>query len=244
VWNGNWSVLWSPDSAQQLTAVTAGYRIELRLQPSKPPVIHGINGVSQKAPGAGRASHYVSLTRLTTAGRIQLRGEWFDVEGLSWMDHEFFTHSLEANQAGWDWFSLQFEDGSDLMLYRLRRKDGSVEPFSSGTYVTRGGAPKHLSVSEYSLTPSADVWVSPATQGRYPMKWTIRVPSLGIEAVTTTRLREQELKGRSGVSPSYWEGAIEVRGTRDGKPLSGSGYLEMTGYAENVRMGETSEARN
>src|SRR4029450_12879319 len=99
------------------------------------------------------------------------------------MDHEFFTHSLEKNQSGWDWFSLQLDDGSELMLYRLRRKDGSVEPFSSGTYVAPDRRSTHLTIKEYTLEPSrdaADMWTSPQTKGAYPLRWTVRVPSLGI----------------------------------------------------------------
>jgi predicted secreted hydrolase len=231
IWNGNWRV----KSLEQLSALSRSFRVDLELRSSKPPVIHGVNGVSQKSQGAGRASHYISLTRLLTKGSIEVDGQPFSVEGLSWMDHEFFTHSLESNQSGWDWFSLQFNDGSELMLYRLRRKDGSVEPYSSGTYVAPDGKSTHLSLSEYNLEPardSHDYWTSPRTGGRYPLRWTLRVPSLGIEVTTTTRLREQEIVGTMGASPAYWEGAIDIRGTRQG-----SGYLEMTGYAGAVTMG-------
>ena len=248
VWNGNWRVRWQLDpqqragfSSKQLIALAEGFRVDLGMRSEKPPVTHGVNGVSQKSAGAGRASHYVSLTRLLTQGQIELQGRTFQVEGLSWMDHEFFTHSLEANQSGWDWFSIQFEDMSELMLYRLRRKDGSVEPYSSGTYVPPNGTSIHIPFNDYSLEPTrneGEMWTSPTTKAKYPLRWTLRVPSLGIEATTTTRLRQQELVGRSGASPAYWEGAIEVRGDRNGKPLNGRGYLEMTGYAAAVRMGD------
>lgn len=247
VWNGNWQVQWSLDDRQragfaqkQLTAIATGFRVDLQFRSDKPPVVHGRNGVSQKSAGAGRASHYVSLTRLITEGAIEVQGRRFEVHGQSWMDHEFFTHSLEANQSGWDWFSLQLDDGSELMLYRLRRKDGSIEPFSSGTYIAADGRSTHLAVNDYILEPSraaADQWTSPHTKGTYPLRWTMTVPSLGIQATTSTRLREQEIVGRGGVTPNYWEGAVEVQGTRDGRPLTGSGYLEMTGYAGVVEMG-------
>jgi predicted secreted hydrolase len=248
VWNGNWRVEWSLDagkrakfSHKQLTAVATGFRIDLRFHSDKPPVVQGENGVSQKSAGAGRASHYVSLTRLVTDGIIEVQGQRYRVQGNSWMDHEFFTHSLEANQSGWDWFSLQLDDGSELMLYRLRRKDGSIEPFSSGTYVTPDGRSTHLTSKDYTVEPSrttADMWTSPKTKGTYPLRWTLRVPSLGIEATTTTRLRQQEIVGRGSVTPNYWEGAVDLQGTRKGRRLTGSGYLEMTGYAGAVNMGE------
>ena len=248
VWNGNWRVQWQLDaqsmggfSGQRLSAVANGFRVDLQFRTGKPPVVQGYNGVSQKAAGAGRASHYVSLTRLQTQGTIEVQGRTFNVDGLSWMDHEFFTHSLESNQTGWDWFSLQFVDGSELMLYRIRRKDGSLEPFSSGTYVAADGQSTHLSSTEYTLQPTqvdSETWTSPQTQARYPLRWTLQVPSLGLEAVTTTRLPQQEIVGRLAGAPAYWEGAVEVRGLRLGQPLHGSGYLEMTGYAGRVNLGD------
>jgi predicted secreted hydrolase len=226
---------------KRLSAIASGFRVNLRFRSDKPPIVHGQNGVSQKAAGAGRASHYVSLTRLRSEGIIEVQGRKYEVEGTSWMDHEFFTHSLEANQSGWDWFSLQVQDRSELMLYRLRRKDGSIEPYSSGTYIAADGRSTHLTVKDYSLEPSltaGDMWMSRQTQGVYPLRWMLRVPSLGLQATTTTRLRQQEIVGRTGATPNYWEGAVDVQGTRNGQPLSGSGYLELTGYAGVVTMGD------
>ncbi len=165
------------------------------------------------------------------AATIAIDGTRFEVEGLAWMDHEFFTHQLEANQSGWDWFSLQFDDGSELMLFRLRRKDGTADPYSAGTYVDPQGRTRRLGASEFAVTPGK-TWTSPTTRGRYPVAWTVRVPSLGIEASVATRLPSQELTG----STAYWEGAIEIKGTKGSRRLSGAGYLEMTGYAGAVRL--------
>jgi predicted secreted hydrolase len=244
VWNGNWQVQWQLEgrskagfSQKKLRAIADSFAVELSMRSGKAPVIHGTNGVSQKSAGAGRASHYISLTRLNTEGKITVEGKEFVVEGLAWMDHEFFTHSLESNQSGWDWFSLQFEDGSELMLYRLRRKDGTAEPYSSGTYVDAQGRARHLSLDQYQMEP-LKIWTSPATGAKYPIAWSIRVPSIRLEASVQTALAQQELVGKLGEAPTYWEGAIDVSGTRDGKPLRGQGYLELTGYAGAVRMGE------
>jgi predicted secreted hydrolase len=220
IWNGNWSVQWLGD-VQELKAVAERFRVEISMRSAKPPVVHGVNGVSQKAAGAGRASHYVSLTRLITKGAITLDGKRYQVEGLSWMDHEFFSNSMAPDQAGWDWFSLQFNDGSELMLYRLRRKDGSIEPYSSGTYIDAAGKTKKLRLEDFKLEPGRK-WTM------YPIEWKIRVPSLSLDLAVSTRLPQQELKGMN----TYWEGAVEVTGSR-----TGSGYLEMTGYAAPVRMG-------
>ena len=234
IWNGNWSVQLTGDT-WKLSGVAEQFRVDLALRAAKPPVVHGTGGISQKAAGAGRASHYVSFTRLATEGKLTLEGKTYSVEGLAWMDHEFFSHSLESNQEGWDWFSLQLADGSDLMLYRLRRKDGTVEPFSSGTYVDASGKPRTLRLQEFSLEPGR-TWTSPKTRAKYPVEWTIRVPSLGLTGTVRTRVLQQELVAGSPASPSYWEGAVEFEGTRANAPLQGSGYLEMAGYAGAVRM--------
>lgn len=236
IWNGNWSVHWTGDT-QQLQAIADRFQIELTMTSAKQPVIHGADGISQKAPGLGRASHYISLTRLQVRGAVTAGGTSTDVTGTAWMDHEFFTHQLESGQTGWDWFSLQFNDNSELMLFRLRRKDGRADPFSAGTYIDSGGKTRHLGSTDFSLTPGR-TWTSPETKGVYPVRWSIGVPSLNIEAEVAARLLQQELAGAKRAVGAYWEGAIEVAGTRQGSPLHGVGYLEMTGYAAPVRLGE------
>jgi predicted secreted hydrolase len=230
VWNGNWQVAWTLEplahggaAAQHLQAVAARFRMALDLRPRKPPVIHGVNGVSQKAAGEGRASHYISFTRLAARGEIEIDGRRFAVEGLAWMDHEFFTHQLAPGQVGWDWLSLQFTDGAELMLFRLRREDGAPDPYSAGTFVDARGRAIHLDARQFSLTPGGRTW------NRYPIEWTLRAPALGIDVTVTTHLAAQELTGRT----RYWEGAVEASGSH-----AGVGYLEMTGYAAPVRMGE------
>jgi predicted secreted hydrolase len=229
VWNGNWHVDIEP-ADQQLAALADNFQLSLALHSEKPPVIHGVNGVSQKAEGPGRASHYISYTRLLTRGTIAIEGRPFTVEGMSWMDHEFFTHQLEPQQTGWDWLSLQFNDGTELMLFRLRHKDGSLDPYSAGTYVDAQGRSRHLSRNEFVLTPGK-TWTSPETHAHYPIEWTLSAPPLGIQCSLRTYLPQQELS-------KYWEGAIEIAGVKQGRPIKGAGYLEMTGYAAPVRMGE------
>lgn len=244
VWNGNWQTQWKLDprapgamASQQLQAVADRFSFELTLKTLKPPVIHGENGISQKAEGPGRASHYISFTRLLTSGVLILDGQRFNVDGESWMDHEFFTHQLAPDQSGWDWFSLQLSDGSEIMLFELRRKDGTSDPYSAGTYVDPRGRSTHLSAKDFSLAPGK-TWSSPVSGGRYPIEWSIRVPSLALDAAITTPLLQQELVSKTSAAPSYWEGSIKVAATRNGRPISGLGYLEMTGYAGPVQMGE------
>jgi len=227
VWNGNWQVRWTGD-AERLTAVADEFSFDLEAQSRKPPVIHGHDGISQKAPGRGRASHYFSLTRLETHGVVRLRGQPFTVEGLAWMDHEFFTNQLDPGQIGWDWFSLQMNDGTELMLYRLRRSDGKPDPFSAGTFVDASGRARETTADDFSLTPGR-------TWRKYPIEWHIAVPALDFDAAVVTPLPQQEITSPSGVVSPYWEGAIEFSGTRNQKPIRGVGYVEMTGYSGPVR---------
>jgi predicted secreted hydrolase len=235
IWNGNWKIQWH-GSDQELNAVDASFQLHFTLHPEKPPVIHGESGVSQKAEGPGRASHYISLTRLATSGAIELSNKKFEVTGSGWMDHEFFTHQLDSNQTGWDWLSLQLEDHTELMLFRIRRKDGSIDPYSAGTYVDASGKTTHLQSSDFRLEPAGEKWTSPLTGATYPIHWKISIPKLGIELEAKTPLASQELTGNTKLAPNYWEGAIVLSGTRNAQPLSGVGYLEMTGYDRPVQL--------
>lgn len=230
VWNGNWSAAWNKDGTQKLAAQNADFQLSLILKSEKLPVIHGENGVSQKSEGAGRASHYFSQTRLATGGTIVLRGKTFEVSGLSWMDHEFFTQQLSPDQAGWDWFSIQLEDKTELMLFILRRRDGTIDAFSAGTYVDASGKSIHLRAADFSLRPRGTSWKSPVTGAVYPIEWNISVPKLGLSLIAKTKLPQQELTGATKLAPSYWEGAMEFSGSRSSAAIRGAGYLEMTGY--------------
>jgi len=224
VWNGNWSATWQ-DENQTLAAVADGIRFRLHLRPLKPLVIHGENGVSQKAEGAGKASHYVSFPRLAVTGEINGR----TLEGTAWMDHEWFTHQLEKTQVGWDWFSAQLDDGSDLMLFQLRRRDGSIDPYSSGTWIDRQGRARHLRRGEFTLEPR-EYWTSPQTKTRYPIGWRIKIPTLRLALDCKAALSQQELVGEHD-DHNYWEGAVTYSGS-----ATGVGYLEMTGYDKPVGM--------
>jgi predicted secreted hydrolase len=237
IWNGNWEVRWNNGSEILLRAIDARFSLSLSLRPEKPPVIHGENGVSQKAAGMGHASHYISFTRLNTKGTIELDGKSVPVAGISWMDHEFFTNQLDATQIGWNWLSIQLEDNTELMLYQFRRKDGSIDPYSSGTYVDAQGKFAHLTWSDFQMVPAGEEWKSPVTLAKYPVAWAMEIPKLGLQLNATTRLKSQELARRGKLAPSYWEGAITIQGTREGKSVHGVGYLEMTGYDRPIEMG-------
>jgi predicted secreted hydrolase len=229
IWNGNWQIRWQ-GSDQELKAVDERFQLQLTLHSEKSPVVHGENGVSQKAEGRGRASHYISLTRLATSGAIKLGNKKFEVQGTSWMDHEFFTNQLDSSQIGWDWLSLQLEDRTEVMLFHMRRKDGSMDPYSAGTFVDAEGKTTRLRASDFQLEPAGEKWTSPLTRATYPIQWRIAIPKLGIELEAKTPLASQELTSKTKLAPNYWEGAIVVTGQRHAQQLNGTGYLEMTGY--------------
>lgn len=229
VWNEDWKV--EGDEKNHVIQVNdRGTQLRLGLRSLKAPVLHGQNGLSQKSEGEGRASYYYSLTRMHTDGELTVNGKSEKVRGLTWMDHEFGSNQLREDQVGWDWFSIQLDNNSELMLYLMRRKDGSVDPYSSGTLVSADGVTKNLSLKDYRI----DVlqrWKSPTSGATYPMKWKVTILSEAIELEITPSFPEQELITNRSTRVTYWEGAVQIRGIARGKPVGGNGYVEMTGYA-------------
>jgi len=218
-------------ASQTLQASADDLEIALTVVPEKAPVIHGKGGVSRKGAESGQASHYYSLTRLATSGRISLGKESFNVTGTSWMDHEFGSADLGKDLVGWDWFSIQLANHTELMLYRMRRSDGSSDPVSSGTFIEHDGRAQHLTLGEFMLEPIT-TWTSPASKARYPATWRLSIPSKDLSLALVPRMTEQELRTNRSTQVTYWEGAIEASGTLEGKPITGRGYMELTGYAE------------
>jgi predicted secreted hydrolase len=229
VWNEDWEAR-IEDGTHTLRANEEGFELDLTLMPSKPEVVHGENGLSQKGAAGGNASHYYSLTRLESAGRIVVDGESFDVAGHSWMDHEFGTSFLEDQQVGWDWFSIQLEDGRDLMLFQIRRGDGSIDPRSSGTLIEPNGAATHLSYEEFSLAPGT-TWRSPKSGASYPTVWEIALNRYGMRLNVSAAFEDQELRTPESTGVTYWEGSVAIEGESSNKRIRGRGYLEMTGYS-------------
>ena len=233
VWNEDWTAALDDRGRHVLRALDPQAGIDLVLDPGKPPAINGVGGISQKGAQAGNASHYYSLTRMPTRGTVTVDGERVEVTGHSWMDHEFGTSFLEPEQRGWDWLSIQLSDGRDLMLYQLRRSDGtrggSRDPRSSGTVVAADGRTTHLANADFTLTPGRRTFRS-ANGAVYPVEWTLAIPSQQVALQVTTPLDNQELDLGRSTGVAYWEGAIDVTGRSGGQPVSGRGYLEMTGY--------------
>ncbi len=232
VWLEDWSM--EAPSAQssghegirlKLRAGTDGAAIDLSAEATKPVVLQGERGLSRKSETAGNASYYYSVTRMRTTGVITVEGKRFCVRGLSWLDREWSTSALDRTQVGWDWFALQLDDGRDLMFYRLRRGDGTVDPLSRGTLVRADGATQMLAPQDLELEVSG-YWQSPHTQVRYPNAWRLALPAERLSLRLTPYLADQELR----LSVRYWEGAVRISGTSDGRTLNGSGYVELTGY--------------
>jgi predicted secreted hydrolase len=232
VWLEGWQVEQAKDDPNvvHLCAGQDGVAVDLRLVDRKGPILQGDQGYSQKGPDPGNASYYYSQTRLETTGTVQIGEDVYEVEGRSWMDHEFSTSALAPRQVGWDWFALQLDDGSDLMIFQIRRTDGTVDPFSSGALVGPGGEKQHLSLDDFEID-IASTWRSPHTGASYPSRWTVRVPGAALALDIEPYLAAQELS----VSYAYWEGAVRFEGRHAGRSITGEGYVEMTGYAGSMQ---------
>lgn len=229
-WIGDWSCERTGLHDFRLRAADGGIALDLELKSLKAPVVHGRDGVSPKAEGEGRASHYYSLTRLASRGTITIAGVASAVEGTTWFDHEWATNQLAPDQKGWDWFSLQFADGTELMIFQIRTDSGGRSATSSGTFVFEDGRPRKIDASEFRLEP-VRWWTSPVTGGRYPVAWRLDCPALDLRLDIDARFDAQEL----ATEPfAYWEGAVAARGVREGKEVVARGYLEMTGYAGRI----------
>lgn len=222
------------DDRHHLNASAEDFSIDLSLTPAKSPVIHGKGGISRKGSAPGQASHYYSFTRLATAGTLWVNGEHLTVTGTSWMDHEFGSGDLGQELVGWDWYSVQLENQTELMFYRLRRMDGTSDPASSGTVIFPDGRSQHLVASDLQVEV-LDHWSSKGSRARYPSRWRIAVPSLDLTLALVPELSNQELITRRSTQVTYWEGAVQATGALRGVPAIGHGYVELTGYAKPLR---------
>jgi predicted secreted hydrolase len=233
VWVEDWEVSLQ-ENQHKLRAGKEDMGIELALVPIKSAVIHGKNGVSQKAVGEGYASHYYSLTRMQAKGELNWEGRSYEVEGLAWMDHEFGSNQLRDYQAGWDWFSVQLDSQTEMMLYIIRHKDGKPDPTSSGTFVHPDGRKEHLPLETFEIEALGS-WKSRKSGTTYPSGWLIRVPNKQLELRLIPTVEDQELTTRKSTLVNYWEGGVRVQGILKGKDVRGRGYVELTGYDAQFR---------
>lgn len=209
----------------RLHAIGEDFALNLRLTARKPPVLQGEAGYSRKGPEPGNASRYYSYTRLAVEGTVRFARRAHAVTGSAWLDREWGTSALSGKQVGWDWFAVQLDDGSELMYYRFRRRDGSPDPYSSGTYVSTSGDPVKLTAIEVQIQV-LQRWRSPVSGVTYPVRWRLHIPSEDLELTMHAKLPQQELD----LSIRYWEGAVAVQGRTPAGPVRGHGYVELTGY--------------
>jgi predicted secreted hydrolase len=209
----------------RLRAAEGDLALDLTLESQKPPVLQGDAGLSQKGPTPGNASFYYSLSRMATSGTLDVAGERYAVSGTSWMDHEWGTSALEGDAVGWDWFSIQLDDGRDLMYAQVRTPSGLS--YSFGTLVAADGAVTPLEPAAVNLEVLA-TWTSPRSGAVYPARWRLSLLDHDLSLELEPLLRDQELP----LAVVYWEGAVRVRGNQG---QSGFGYVELTGYVPSQR---------
>ena len=225
VFNESWRATTNPDGSWRLIAKEGKDSLDLTLRTRKPPAIHGENGVSVKAPVEGYASHYYSMTRMEAAGTINGQR----ATGQAWMDHEFGSAALRENQQGWDWFSVQLDNDAELMLYIIRRSDGTPDVTSSGSLIASDGSVIHIKREQLRVTPLAK-WKSAKSGATYPMGWRVEVPAFNVSLTLRPLMNQQELVTHGSTNVTYWEGACDVMGTFGGVGVRGEAYVEMTGY--------------
>lgn len=230
---GVWLLDWRAESLRperglfplRLSARDGDVSLDLELTPRKDLVLQGDAGLSRKSGEVGNASYYYAFTRLAATGSVAVDGATHAVEGSAWCDREWSTSALGPEQEGWDWLALQLDDGSDLMVYRLRRADGTSSPYSSGSLVGADGAVTRLAAEDIDFTVR-ETWRSPRSGAAYPSVLGVSVASQKIELVVKPLLADQELD----LSVRYWEGAVRISGQRAGRLVAGRGYMELTGY--------------
>ncbi|MFW2133225.1 lipocalin-like domain-containing protein [Ectothiorhodospira haloalkaliphila] len=209
------------DFPWRLVAAEGDLALDLRLEPLKDKVFQGDRGLSQKSPEPGNASYYFSMTRLDTEGTLSLGGREYSVSGLSWMDREWSTSVLGESQVGWDWFSLQLDDGHDVMVYELRLEDGGVDPLSKGLWVEPDSQHQVIPHDAFELQVLR-TWTSPAGS-TYPVAWRLRL----LEQERDLEIRAVREDQEMDLTVRYWEGAVDV--FEAGEP-AGRGFVEMTAY--------------
>jgi len=226
----DWQIEITP-RVHRLRAATGRFAFELFLEPRKPPVLHGEKGYSRKGSQADMASCYYSFTRMAARGSVGLGDAEFAVRGRAWMDHEFSTAPLEPGLEGWDWFSLQLDNATELMLFRLRRAAGGIHPASSGTLVFADGTTRAVTRDDFEVEV-LERWKSPASGAQYPVKWRLTLPPLGLDLQVDANLADQEMRTTESTGVTYWEGSVAISGTYAGQAVQGLGYVELSGYAE------------
>lgn len=231
VWVGPWELKGTGEEPFPMTLKARDgdqLGLDLRLTPEKPLVLQGERGFDKKGDEPGEASHYLQWPRLAAEGTLTFEGRTISVKGHSWKDHEWSTSVLGEDLVGWDWFAVQLEDGRELMLYRLRRPDGTSAKHSSGSIIEKDGTARKLKREQFAIEETG-TWTSPESGVRYPARWTLRVPELDLVLDARPYQPDQELR----LAVTYWEGALSIEGTQAGQPVRGRAFAELVGYTAN-----------
>lgn len=229
-WMDDWLIEQKGEGRFHLKASESGRELDLTLEQDREPLLHGQDGISPKSSLSGHASHYYSLTRMKASGSVTIDGKTHAVSGLVWFDHEWATNSLDPGEAGWDWSGLHLSNGDDLMLFRIRNKEGK-SVFLSGTLRDAKGNVTDLSHPGDILMTPQGLWKSPHTGGLYPAGFDISIPSRNLKLHIEPKLADQELL----LPPfAYWEGAVKGNGSCNNGFVTAEGYLELTGYGGKI----------
>jgi predicted secreted hydrolase len=226
----DWSARIGPDR-HLLKVQTDEFTFEMVLTPEKPPVMHGTAGYSRKGQTADKATCYYSFSRFSTRGKLSIDENVVQVTGSAWMDHEYGTDILGSGIKGWDWFSLQLSDNTEVMVFLVKSKKGEIEPTSSATVIGQKDLKRHLHSDDFKVTV-LETWKSPNSKAVYPAAWRLQIFPESLELMIKPNLADQEMLTIGSTGTIYWEGSVSAAGTKGGKPLTGVGYIELTGYAE------------
>lgn len=230
VWLQDWSATELESGKVRLQAKASNAALDLVVNQTLPPILQGDRGLSIKGYEPGNASYYYSLVQQPTTGTLTIDNKAYTVNGVTWKDHEYSTSALTPGTVGWDWFSMQFDNGTALMLYLLRREDGTLESTSAGTFIAADGTTRSLSAQDWTVNV-LDTWKSPKSKATYPSKWRIEIPKLNLAVQGKSMLADQELNTSTA---TYWEGAVAFDGSLNEQPLRGKGYVELTGYVDRL----------
>jgi predicted secreted hydrolase len=214
----------------RVASETASFALALQLAATQPVLLQGDEGWSRKGPRPAQASWYYSQPQLDVAGTLEVDAKALEVRGRAWFDHEWSDSLLDEQAVGWDWIGINLDDGSALTAFQLRRADGSAL-WTGGSFRAPGGAPRSFAPNEVTFAPGRR-WTSAATRATYPVQWTVRTPAGAFDV--RPRFDNQELDGRGSTGTVYWEGLCDLLDA--GGRIVGRGYLEMTGYADRLRL--------
>jgi predicted secreted hydrolase len=227
VWVEDWALTAAPDGGLRLEAAAGTAALTLELAPVKPSLGDDALDVAGLGPSAGGGFHFYLMPRLALSGVLELAGEAHQVTGLGWLDRAWGEVPVTRGQVALDRFSVQLDDGRDLLCLQLRRRDGTGTPVPSCLLVGPDGAVASFRRREIRLEPEA-FWTSPVDGTDYPVAWRLEVMPVGLDLRLRPRVEDQEIE----TALRAWRGAVGIEGAAGGEPVTGRGFIELVGYGE------------